>query len=78
MCGLSVRLCARVLAFSRKDAAGLQGQLGLQVFDDAFQALSSFSLLLQLPSQLLTIGFCLLQLHMKLFNLRNTGSSKIK
>ena len=71
-CGLSVCVCVCVLGLSGRAAVGLQGQLGLQVFDDALQALPSFSLLLKLLSQLLTVSFCLLQLHVQLFDLQDT------
>lgn len=54
---------------SGRAAVGLQGQLALQVLDHALQALPSFSLLLELLSQLLPVGLGLLELHVQLFDL---------
>ncbi|TNN84007.1 hypothetical protein EYF80_005878 [Liparis tanakae] len=60
------------LCSSRRAPVGLQGQLALKVFNNALQALPSFSLLLKLLSQLLAIRFGLLQLQMQLFDLHHT------
>lgn len=75
--GLSVGLCVCLLGVSRVAAVHLHGQLGLQVFYDTLQALPSFSLLLKLLSQLLTVCFCLLQLHMQLFNLQRKTQHRL-
>lgn len=72
LCVLSVCVCVCILGVPRRASVGLQGQLALKVFNNALQALPSFSLLLKLLSQLLTIRFCLLQLQMQLFDLHHT------
>lgn len=70
LCGLSVGLLRGVLGLSVLAVLGLHGQLGLQVLDNALQTLASFPLLLQLLSELLTVGFRLLQLHLQFFDLQ--------
>lgn len=61
---------------SGRAAVGLQGQLALQVLDHTLQALPSFSLLLELLSQLLPVGLGLLELHVQLFDLQGGGKEK--
>lgn len=73
LCGLSVGVRRRVLGVSGLAGLGLHGQLGLQVLDDALQALASLSLLLQLLSELLAVGFRLLQLHVQFIDLQSRG-----
>lgn len=76
LCRLSVYVCVCVHGVSGVAAVGLHGQLSLQVFNNILQALPSFPLLLKLLSQLLTISFRLLQLHMQLLNLHNTAQDR--
>lgn len=61
---------------SGRAAVGLQGQLDLQVLDHTLQALASFSLLLELLSQLLPVGLGLLELHVQLFDLHDGQCAK--
>lgn len=70
LCVLSVGVRRSVLGVAGLAVLGLHGQLGLQVFDDALQALASFSLLLQLFSELLAVGLRLLQLHVQFIDLQ--------
>lgn len=70
LCGLSVGVLRRVLGLSGLAAVALHGQPGLQVLDNALQTLASFPLLLQLLSELLAVGFRLLQLHVQFFDLQ--------
>lgn len=72
LCGLSVGVLRGVFGLSSLAVLGLHGQLGLQVLDDALQTLASFPLLLQLLSELLAVGFRLLQLHVQFLDLQTT------